>query len=40
MPFQRRMWILKSYIEYVDSETPVLEGQLDLFEAEKNGRQR
>ena len=30
------MWILKSYIEYVDSETPVLEGQLDLFETERN----
>ena len=29
------MWILKSYIEYVDPETPVLEGQLGLFEVEK-----
>ena len=30
------MWIHKSYIEYVDPETPVLEGQLGLFDAEEN----
>lgn len=30
------MWILKNYIDFVDSETPVLEGQLDLFETERN----
>lgn len=30
------MRILKSYIDYVDSETPVLEGQLGLFEVEEN----
>ena len=29
------MWILKSYMEYVDPETPVLEGQLGLFEVEE-----
>lgn len=30
------MRILKNYIDFVDSETPVLEGQLDLFETERN----
>ena len=28
------MRILKSYIDFVDFETPVLKGQLDLFDAE------
>ena len=27
---------LKNYIDYVDSEVPVLEGRLGLFDAEEN----